>query len=606
MNDSVGVVAHLHGGKVHADSDGWPLHPASFENNPFGFPSCRSYHYPNDQRATMLWFHDHGMDNTGLQVHAGLAGLYFIRDTSDAELFQLIGSQEQEIPLVIQDRWLVAESREINYGKGILLNSTEDGYDRPEFLGETIFVNGRPTPHTHVKPLIYRLRVLNGSNARTYALMFANLAANSHCKVWYNDLITVIGNEAGLFAQPESLEASQYILLAPGERLDLLLDLSGCDLHMAKALTLVNLAFKAALNPDGSEKRLEPIFKTDADSVFQPADLNDLSILKTCPQSMIMQFRLKGADSMPEMAGTHGGARNVLNQTKLGQILARHADDEGFHWNADHQLAPHKRSPEIAKNRLILLMNGSTPDTYNPLTGGPWRDTQIWEMQPAAGDAKSAETFTLPFDAQLQSPALAGNVSSTAIAYQVSRAWFFEPEEAQPPHTPTTADPLWATITDNQTPNGDTPTYHYGQLYRDRPSLSRSIIKPVEGTYERWYVANIGSSQPVGDDHPDMHPFHMHLVNFVVTRRFVLQEINNQPGRFAFVERTAGNNAEPLSPNFDGKVRHDTVRIQSSELVELLVYFPRGYTGRYPYHCHLVEHEDMGMMLHFEVQSTGA
>ena len=59
---------------------------------------------------------------------------------------------------------------------------------------------------------------------------------------------------------------------------------------------------------------------------------------------------------------------------------------------------------------------------------------------------------------------------------------------------------------------------------------------------------------------------------------------------------------------YDKNVRHDTVRINSNEMVELLVYFPKDpkdpkkYTGKYPYHCHLVEHEDMGMMLHFEVQ----
>ena len=98
-----------------------------------------------------------------------------------------------------------------------------------------------------------------------------------------------------------------------------------------------------------------------------------------------------------------------------------------------------------------------------------------------------------------------------------------------------------------------------------------------------------------------MHPFHMHLVNFVVTRRFVLAESNDKPGKYVFVERD--NILAPIRPlDFDGKVRHDTVRIQANELVELLVYFPKGYAGRYPYHCHLVEHEDMGMMLHFEVQ----
>jgi FtsP/CotA-like multicopper oxidase with cupredoxin domain len=96
-----------------------------------------------------------------------------------------------------------------------------------------------------------------------------------------------------------------------------------------------------------------------------------------------------------------------------------------------------------------------------------------------------------------------------------------------------------------------------------------------------------------------MHPFHMHLVNFVVTRRWKL----NANGAF---DEMIGSGATPGTIperplDFDRKSRHDTVRVQSNEILELLVYFPPGYTGDYVYHCHLVEHEDMGMMLHFNV-----
>ncbi|OAI20833.1 hypothetical protein A1359_20310 [Methylomonas lenta] len=52
---------------------------------------------------------------------------------------------------------------------------------------------------------------------------------------------------------------------------------------------------------------------------------------------------------------------------------------------------------------------------------------------------------------------------------------------------------------------------------------------------------------------------------------------------------------------FDGTARHDFIRVHANELLELLVYFPPGYSGNYVYHCHLVEHEDMGMMSHFSV-----
>jgi FtsP/CotA-like multicopper oxidase with cupredoxin domain len=140
--------------------------------------------------------------------------------------------------------------------------------------------------------------------------------------------------------------------------------------------------------------------------------------------------------------------------------------------------------------------------------------------------------------------------------------------------------------------------FKYPHLYRHNPSQGRHIIKPRQGTYERWYVANIGNAQPFADSTaiPDMHPFHIHLVNFVVLRRWRLDGTSG-----VFKEVTLGDPGN-RELDFDGLVRHDTVRIPSNELVELLVYFPNGYTGHYPYHCHLVEHEDMGMMLHFDVQ----
>ena len=84
-----------------------------------------------------------------------------------------------------------------------------------------------------------------------------------------------------------------------------------------------------------------------------------------------------------------------------------------------------------------------------------------------------------------------------------------------------------------------------------------------------------------------MHPLHIHLVNFIVTRRWQ-REDTTKPFKLSH---------DPL----DGNARHDTIRVHPNEIVELILYFPKGYHGKYPYHCHLVEHEDMGMMLHFEV-----
>ncbi|PWB93997.1 multicopper oxidase family protein [Methylosinus sporium] len=619
MNYPVGVVAHLHGAKARPDSDGWPLSPASFEGNPYGMPAYRSYCYPNDQRAAMLWFHDHGMDNTAVQVHAGLAGLYFVRDNSDAELFHLIGDETQELPLVIQDRCLNADGAGVSYLKGVPLQKDpatgKRSFIRPEFLGDTILVNGRPWPHAHVNPKIYRLRILNGSNARSYALTLADPDGKIGGKIWYGDLLTAIGNDGGLFSRGEKLEELDYLLLAPGERLDVLLDLTQIDNDVLGSLHLVNLSI-AGYDPTQPEQ--EPIFQNDANSVFAPGTPEALKAIAftqksdgphaDLPLANVMEFRIvdaphtHGAGGAAAPAAHHAAAQPPLDRVTLDKILLRYADDESFRWDASTPgLIRANTDAPVVRNRFVLLMNDTAGkadvEPVNPITGAPWRDTQMWELRPSTAPAGDASAFTLPFDAKLATPWEEGQPAA-GVAYQVSRAFFFEPADPNPPHAARHADPLWPLATDNVDPAGYPPIYRYAHLYRHNPAAGRAIIRPREGSYERWYVANIGNDQAhLADGVPDMHPFHMHLVNFVVLRRFRLRKDAAENSVFARIERRL---------DFDGVVRHDTVRIQSNELVELLVHFPRGYTGVYPYHCHLVEHEDMGMMLHFDVQPQGA
>jgi FtsP/CotA-like multicopper oxidase with cupredoxin domain len=614
MNYPLGVVTHLHGGKAPPTSDGWPLHPAGFEGNPFGMPSHRTYFYPNDQRAAMLWFHDHGMDNTAQQVHAGLAGLYFVRDESDADIFHLIGGETQELPLVIQDRCLEADGAHVNYRKGVPIQTDagtgKRSFKRPEFLGDAIFVNGRPWPHVHVNPKVYRLRLLNGSNARTYALTLADPEGKEGGKIWYGDLLTAIGNDGGLFGRAEALAATDYLLLAPGERLDLLLDLTQLDPAATPSLNLVNLAL-AGYDPADPEG--EPIFQTDADSALPPGDAKALAAIgftqqadgphANLPLANVLQFKIVPAahahgavdPGMPPLAGP----APALDQATLNKILRRHADDDSFHWDAAAPaLVSNPASAPVARNRFVLLMNDTAglgdqnnPPT-SPYTGGPWRDTQIWELRPST-EPGGASNFVVPFDAKLADPTQKG-ASAAGVAYQVARAFFFEPEDPTPPHSRRHKDPLWSLATENVNPAGYPPVFRYAHLYRHAPGQGRKVIQPTEGTYERWYVANIGNDPgDLAGGQPDMHPFHMHLVNFVVTSRYKLGKDAGGGSVFQPIQRRL---------DFDGIVRHDTVRVQSNELVELLVHFPEGYAGRYPYHCHLVEHEDMGMMLHFDVQ----
>ncbi len=187
------TVVHLHGGKVPADSDGYP------EDTFAPGDSSDLYHYPNIQPAGTLWYHDHALGITRLNVMMGLAGLYYLRD--EHELALNLPSGEFEIPLVIQDRAFNADGS-IQYPK----------LWHEHFFGNTILVNGKVWPYLHVKQGKYRFRIVNGSNSRTYTLKLSDGAS-----------FTQIGSELGLFYLPVILDS---LTVLPGERYDLVIDFS--------------------------------------------------------------------------------------------------------------------------------------------------------------------------------------------------------------------------------------------------------------------------------------------------------------------------------------------------------------------------------------------
>lgn len=125
------------------------------------------YTYPNGQAATMLWYHDHAMHVTRLNVYAGLAVLWLIRDAEERSLH--LPSGRLELPLVIQDRNLDVD--EGGAFTGDLLHNTEVGDGPAEFFGPYTLVNGKIWPKASVGPQLHRLRVLNAANARTYRLV---------------------------------------------------------------------------------------------------------------------------------------------------------------------------------------------------------------------------------------------------------------------------------------------------------------------------------------------------------------------------------------------------------------------------------------------------
>jgi FtsP/CotA-like multicopper oxidase with cupredoxin domain len=215
------AVVHLHGALTHATSDGWTENltaPGQWTLDT----------YPNDQRAALLWYHDHVMGVTRFSVYAGLAGLWIVRDEREREL-ELPEGPPYELPLLLQDRNfdLDADGRLT----GVLLHKTDP--EVMECFGPITTVNGKVWPALDVEPTTYRFRVLNGSNARTYRLVLLRDGGVDHRR------IVQIGTEGGLLLSSVPLPA-QGLVLASAERADLLVDFS--DLAPGTELTLLNTA----------------------------------------------------------------------------------------------------------------------------------------------------------------------------------------------------------------------------------------------------------------------------------------------------------------------------------------------------------------------------
>lgn len=220
---TVRTVVHLHDGNTPAEFDGHPdawFTPGLTTNGPLF--TTNLYRYPNQQSPTTLWYHDHAVGVTRLNVYAGLAGFYLLRDKAEKRLRLPAGPFE--IPLVIQDRSFDANAQ-LAYPATI----------EPEFFGNTILVNGKVWPFLEVEPRRYRFRLLNGSNARFY-----NLSLSPSLP------FTQIGVDGGFLRRSVVLSE---ILLAPAERADVIIDFTGLE---GATFTLTNNARTPF--PDGADE----------------------------------------------------------------------------------------------------------------------------------------------------------------------------------------------------------------------------------------------------------------------------------------------------------------------------------------------------------------
>ena len=461
------TVVHLHGGLTPAAYDGWT------EN--ISAPGQHAVSdYPMDQRAALLWYHDHVMGVTRFTVYAGLAGLWIVRDQREREL-DLPEGPPFEVPLLLQDR---------NFGQdpdglltGELVHKT-DPRTMEAFAPFTV-VNGKVWPVLDVLPATYRLRVINGSNARTFRLV---LVRDSRPEL---DRITQIGADGGLFGAPVAVPPGGLVL-ASAQRADLLVDFS--DLQPGSELTFVNTArvpFNGAPFP--------------AKLASDAADLDGL-----LPYPDVMRFRVVPGPSVRRSA-----------PERLTTDIA----------------PPSAQELAGAVRRSIALVEQELEGTPNMLT--------MRELAPAPdGDATQPLITVIDRDA----------------------------------HTGAETVTRWRTVAAHFE---DTVTFF-----------------PILGQWELWQFINLTG---------DTHPMHIHLNPFhILARRAITLDVPDggiDDRDTTATVRLGQNPDDELDHALDANERglNDTVRVNPNEIVELAVRFET-FSGRYMYHCHILEHEDRDMM----------
>ena len=213
------TIVHWHGLHVPADMDGHPR---------LVIPAGETYVYEFEirNRAGTYWYHPHPHGLTGPQVYGGLAGLFLVSD--DEEEAAGLPSGEYDIPLVLQDR-AFDRNNQLVYLSGHRMEQMNG------FLGDWILVNGQPDFILPVATRAYRLRLLNGSNSRIYRLAWKD-----------NSPLTVIGTDGGLLEKPVQ---RRYVMLGPGERLELWADFSRYPVGSEAAL--VSLPFEGGMMGGG-------------------------------------------------------------------------------------------------------------------------------------------------------------------------------------------------------------------------------------------------------------------------------------------------------------------------------------------------------------------
>ena len=328
---TIPTVVHLHGSATPSDSDGFPTDLVMPGRD-------KVYFYPNHRAAT-LWYHDHTMDYTGRNIFMGLAGMYIVEGEEERDL--LLPRDEYDVPLIIQDR--------LFSGDGALLYSP-DSVDGP--ATDTILINGTPWPRMDVSTCKYRLRILNGSNARSFRLALSSGLP-----------FMQIATDGGLLPAPRPL---RELPVAMAERVEVIIDFSAYSLNTTITLDDLNQPV-----PASPLMQFNVVRKVKDDSRI-PEHLSEVPTISTDRSAQQRTFVFtRGNSRNSEVQWSINGIRfdpdHAIADISLGQVetwrLANHSFRERH--NVIHPIHLH------LVNFQILERNGKPAAPHE--TG--WKDT---------------------------------------------------------------------------------------------------------------------------------------------------------------------------------------------------------------------------------------
>ena len=417
----VPIVTHMHGAVgVGDESDGYPeawYLPAA-ANIPVGYatvgtwyeffaakaaaafgetwgPGFATFQYPNPDRPSANWYHDHTLGMTRANVYTGPAGFYIIRGGPQDEVLDsrtgrrarlpgpapakgnARGITYYEIPLAIQDR-------SFNEDGSLFYPDTREFFDEiagdyipdgefspiwnPEFFGNMIIVNGNTWPFQTVEQRRYRFRVLNGCQSRFLILDFAQIPG---VEVW------AIGNEGGFLAQPVNLTATNnnQLLIGLAERADLIVDFT----HVP-----VGDYVLGNVGPD------EPFGGGIPGVDFDPSDSDSTG--------QVMQFRVVPTRSPdrttpPEFLQLPAPAP-LPAEDRVRPLALIEKMGEGFDADGEEVEGPVEALLGTVDQGFAIEELWADTVTQNPAVG----DTEIWEFYNTTGDAHPIHVHEIAFE----------------------------------------------------------------------------------------------------------------------------------------------------------------------------------------------------------------